>query len=71
MDLGGGDMDWLRGRVFLKPEDQLVLSDAVCAPFHYWNIIHSNYVFLRKFVTNSKNKTLGITRRDCKSSDYT
>lgn len=35
MDLGGGDMDWLRGRVFLKPEDQLVLSDAVCAPFHY------------------------------------
>ncbi|XP_043595755.1 dynein intermediate chain 2, ciliary [Bombus pyrosoma] len=28
MDLGGGDMDWLRGRVFLKPEDQLVLSDA-------------------------------------------
>ncbi|XP_060829954.1 dynein intermediate chain 2, ciliary [Bombus pascuorum] len=28
VDLGGGDMDWLRGRVFLKPEDQLVLSDA-------------------------------------------
>ena len=64
MDLGGGDMDWLRGRVFLKPEDQLVLSDAVCAPFHYWNIIHSNII-------HTKNKTLGITRRDCKSSDYT
>ncbi|XP_033354456.1 dynein intermediate chain 2, ciliary [Bombus vosnesenskii] len=28
VDLGGGDMDWLRGRVFLKPEDQLVLTDA-------------------------------------------
>ena len=29
MDVGGGDMDWLRGKVFLKPDDQLQLSEAV------------------------------------------
>ncbi|CAK9798086.1 Dynein intermediate chain 2, ciliary [Anthophora plagiata] len=28
MDLGGGDMDWLRGKVYLKPEDQLQLTEA-------------------------------------------
>ncbi|KOC64238.1 Dynein intermediate chain 1, axonemal [Habropoda laboriosa] len=28
MDLGGGDMDWLRGRAHLKPEDQLQLTEA-------------------------------------------
>ncbi|XP_044009131.1 dynein intermediate chain 2, ciliary isoform X2 [Aphidius gifuensis] len=25
---GGGDMDWLRGKIFLKPEDQLQLTEA-------------------------------------------
>lgn len=30
MDIGAGDMDWLRGRIFLKPEDQLQLTDVVC-----------------------------------------
>ncbi|KOX69960.1 Dynein intermediate chain 2, ciliary [Melipona quadrifasciata] len=28
VDLGGGDMDWLKGKVLLKPEDQLQLSEA-------------------------------------------
>ncbi|CAK9815927.1 Dynein intermediate chain 2, ciliary [Anthophora quadrimaculata] len=28
MDLGGGDTDWLRGKVYLKPEDQLQLTEA-------------------------------------------
>jgi len=28
-DLGGGDMDWMRGRMLLKPEDQLQLTEAV------------------------------------------
>ncbi|XP_023290225.1 dynein intermediate chain 2, ciliary isoform X2 [Orussus abietinus] len=26
-DLAGGDMDWLRGKIFLKPDDQLQLSE--------------------------------------------
>ncbi|XP_043249584.1 dynein intermediate chain 2, ciliary [Colletes gigas] len=26
-ELGGGDVDWMRGRVYLKPEDQLQLSE--------------------------------------------
>jgi hypothetical protein len=30
-DLGAGDMDWIRGRVLLKPEDQLQLTEAVCS----------------------------------------
>ncbi|XP_015109774.1 dynein intermediate chain 2, ciliary [Diachasma alloeum] len=28
IDLLGGDMDWLRGKIFLKPEDQLQLNEA-------------------------------------------
>uniref|UniRef100_A0A0C9RDK3 DYI2_0 protein n=1 Tax=Fopius arisanus TaxID=64838 RepID=A0A0C9RDK3_9HYME len=28
IDLLGGDMDWLRGKIFLKPEDQLQLTEA-------------------------------------------
>lgn len=28
-DLGAGDMDWMRGRVLLKPENQLQLTEAV------------------------------------------
>jgi len=28
-ELGAGDMDWARGRVLLKPEDQLPLTEAV------------------------------------------
>ncbi|XP_046145422.1 dynein intermediate chain 2, ciliary [Osmia bicornis bicornis] len=28
VDLGGGDIDWMRGKGFLKPEDQLQLADA-------------------------------------------
>lgn len=32
-DLGAGDMDWMRGKVLLKPEDQLQLTEAVCMIF--------------------------------------
>lgn len=28
-DLGAGDMDWMRGKILLKPEDQLQLTEAV------------------------------------------
>lgn len=35
VDLGGGDMDWIRGRVFLKPDDQLQLTEAVCLASSY------------------------------------
>ncbi|XP_076240760.1 dynein intermediate chain 2, ciliary [Calliopsis andreniformis] len=28
IDLGGGDMDWLRGKTYLKPDDQLQLTEA-------------------------------------------
>ncbi|XP_076753588.1 dynein intermediate chain 2, ciliary [Xylocopa sonorina] len=28
VDIGAGDMDWLRGKVLLKPEDQLQLTEA-------------------------------------------
>lgn len=29
-DLGAGDMDWMRGKVLLRPDDQLQLTEAVC-----------------------------------------
>lgn len=29
-DLGAGDMDWMRGKILLKPDDQLQLTEAVC-----------------------------------------
>ncbi|XP_034947579.1 dynein intermediate chain 2, ciliary [Chelonus insularis] len=28
MDSSGGDMDWFKGKIFLKPEDQLLLTEA-------------------------------------------
>jgi len=28
-DLAAGDMDWIRGKILLKPEDQLQLTEAV------------------------------------------
>lgn len=37
-DVGAGDMDWMRGKVWLKPDDQLQLTEAVC--------LFSNLIFL-------------------------
>lgn len=28
-DFGAGDMDWMRGKILLKPDDQLQLTEAV------------------------------------------
>lgn len=57
MDIGA-DIDWLRGKIFLKPEDQLQLTDVVC--MFLLLKLHMNYVFSNKF-----DKILGITRRIC------
>ncbi|XP_076686586.1 dynein intermediate chain 2, ciliary [Andrena cerasifolii] len=27
LDIGGGDMDWMRGKIYLKPDDQLQLTE--------------------------------------------
>lgn len=29
LDVGGGDMDWMRGKIYLKPDDQLQLTEIV------------------------------------------
>lgn len=57
MDIGA-DIDWLRGKIILKPEDQLQLTDVVCI-FSLLKL-HIYYVFSKKF-----DKILGITRRIC------
>lgn len=60
MDIGA-DIDWLRGKIFLKPEDQLQLTEVVCMfsllKLHIYYVF-SNLIF--KF-----DKILGITRRIC------
>lgn len=28
-DIGAGDMDWMRGKILLRPDDQLQLTEAV------------------------------------------
>lgn len=57
-DLGAGDMDWMRGKVLLKPEDQLQLTEAVMLAF--LQVLIYYYVnFILEIII------LGITRRGC------
>lgn len=49
-DLAGGDMDWIRGKVYLKPDDQLQLPEIVSnltslCDIHQ-NSININFVLL-------------------------
>lgn len=62
IELGAGDMDWMRGKILLKPENQLQLTEAVR--------LTSLLIFL---LDNAISVIIvaGITRGICQSANYT